>query len=646
MAHLVVPRRILLWMDPQLATQVSEVLLGSSLEVQLAHVSGVGAIEAEWRRPSDIIICDLAGARQIPEQVRRACPTLILIAEDFASAASATYRLQALYCPSSELGRLLEAVGAARPRGASSTHAFEDGQRELLERIAACEPLPGILDGIVRLIEDQGRDMVCSILLLQDDGRLKHGAAPSLAPEFVRAIDGSPIGPEEGCCGAAAFRKMPIFVEDVLSHEYWAKFRHLIQPLGFRGCWSSPIYSSDGAVTGTFAIYHREPRLPTEWELSLVARATHLASIAIERDRVEQALRRSEARYRQIVDTAYEGVWGLGRDGETWFANARAAELLGTTPEAILGRSVFEFVDEADRAQTEAYLRSRAQGRSEQSELRFRRVDGSDFWALVAASPICGDDGTVVGWLGMLTDITQLKRTEATLRKSEEEFRSIFENAAIGMAVVGNAGRVLRSNGALQRLLGYRDEELSQMRFDMFTHPQDLAADLELYRRLSEGTIKSYQLEKRFIRSDGEIVWGRFTASSVRVTEGEPLLGIGMIEDVTQSRLAQERIAWQAALLDQANDAIIVRDLDGQIQYWNDGAERLYGWSRREATGRTVQELIYRDASALVEPHRELRKRGVWTGELVHVTRSGKELAIRANWTLVRDEHGAAKSVL
>ncbi len=154
-------------------------------------------------------------------------------------------------------------------------------------------PLPAVLDAIVRLVERQAEGLVCTVLLLdREGGRLRHGAAPHLPAEYVRVLDGSSIGPEEGSCGAAAYRGERVVVEDISTHPYWEKYRSLAMPHGIRACWSSPIFSPAREVLGTFAIYYREPRGPAERELEWVGIATHLASIAIMRDRAEHARRR------------------------------------------------------------------------------------------------------------------------------------------------------------------------------------------------------------------------------------------------------------------------------------------------------------------------------------------------------------------
>ncbi len=179
---------------------------------------------------------------------------------------------------------------------------FNAGHLAVLERVAAGAPLPQLLEDIVRFIERQSNGMVCSILLLDSEERcVRHGAAPSLPPEFVQALDGARIGPNAGSCGAAAYRGERIIVSDISKHPNWDDYRHLALPHGLRACWSTPIFSPESEVLGTFAMYYREVRNPSAQELHWVDVATHLASIAILRCRAEQQLRRSERRAQQIA---------------------------------------------------------------------------------------------------------------------------------------------------------------------------------------------------------------------------------------------------------------------------------------------------------------------------------------------------------
>jgi len=124
---------------------------------------------------------------------------------------------------------------------------------------------------------------------------LRHGAAPSLPLAYTEAIDGVGIGPSAGSCGTAAYRAEPVIVSDIATDPLWADYRDLASAHGLRACWSTPILSSEGSVLGTFAIYYREPRSPTPHEHNVIEQITHLASIAVEREQAEQALRQAQA---------------------------------------------------------------------------------------------------------------------------------------------------------------------------------------------------------------------------------------------------------------------------------------------------------------------------------------------------------------
>ncbi|HEX6730252.1 MAG TPA: GAF domain-containing protein [Pyrinomonadaceae bacterium] len=161
--------------------------------------------------------------------------------------------------------------------------AFQAGQSRVLKMIAADAPLSEILMNLVLLIEAQSPGMLCSVLLLSPDGNhIQHGAAPSLAPQYVKAIDGAPIGPKHASCGTAMYRGKPVVVTDIFEDPLWDDYRELAEGTGLRACWSTPIMSSKGKVLGSFAMYYKEPRTPTGEESKLTSVATYIAGLAIE----------------------------------------------------------------------------------------------------------------------------------------------------------------------------------------------------------------------------------------------------------------------------------------------------------------------------------------------------------------------------
>jgi PAS domain S-box-containing protein len=173
------------------------------------------------------------------------------------------------------------------------------GEKRLLEMIARGASLLHILDALCRLVEELANGSLCSILLLDSNNRLRHGAAPSLPAKYNEAIDGLAIGPSRGSCGTAAYRAQTVIVSDIAADPLWAEFRDLASRYGLRACWSRPILSSDKKVLGTFATYYREPRSPTPREYGALEQIANLASIAIEREQAQEMQKRAEEGLRQ-----------------------------------------------------------------------------------------------------------------------------------------------------------------------------------------------------------------------------------------------------------------------------------------------------------------------------------------------------------
>ena len=189
---------------------------------------------------------------------------------------------------------------------------FRAGQSRVLEMIAADAPLADVLTSLVILMEGQAEGLRCSILLLNRDGKhVRHGAAPNLPEAYVKAVDGSPIGPRNGSCGTAMYTRKPVVVTNVMTDPLWTDYRELAQICGLRACWSTPIVSWQGDVLGSFAMYRQETRGPQPEETRLTEIATHIAGIAIDRQRQQEVLRERDARINLAAESADLAFWVL-----------------------------------------------------------------------------------------------------------------------------------------------------------------------------------------------------------------------------------------------------------------------------------------------------------------------------------------------
>src|SRR6266700_1279148 len=234
------------------------------------------------------------------------------------------------------------------------------GEKGLLEMIARGDSRARILDALCRLVEELASGSLSSILLFDPKtNQVRQGAAPGLPIKYTEAIDGLVIGPCAGSCGTAAYRAEQVIVSDIASDPLWADYRALALAHGLQACWSTPILSSAGKVLGTFAIYCREPRSPTPQDHELIGQITHLASIALEREQAEEALRQAQADLAHVsrVTTMGELTASIAHEVNQPLTavvnNANAClDLLpkGAPNVAEVREALAEIIDDADRA--------------------------------------------------------------------------------------------------------------------------------------------------------------------------------------------------------------------------------------------------------------------------------------------------------
>jgi len=297
---------------------------------------------------------------------------------------------------------------------------------KLLAMIMAHAPLPEILEALCTNIEKLHRGLLCSVLLLDADGKtLRHGAGPSLPREYSQLIDGIQIGACVGSCGTAAYRRQPVIVSDIGSDPLWADYRHLALPHGLRACWSTPIASQDGGILGTFAVYYREPRTPDGAHLQLIAHATHLAAVALEWDRAQAELKSAESRYRTLVERlpAVTYVAELGPLGRWHYVSPQIESMLGFSPADWLSDSAnwFNRIHAEDRESTLA-AEARFQKNRDlyQAEYRMFARDGRVLWFRDEAVMLPTPEDQPCLMQGVMYDITERKRLEDQLLHSQK----------------------------------------------------------------------------------------------------------------------------------------------------------------------------------------------------------------------------------
>jgi PAS domain S-box-containing protein len=356
--------------------------------------------------------------------------------------------------------------------------------------------------------------------------------------------------------------------------------------------------------------------------------------------------KKSEMRFRRLVDSNAQGVFIWNRDGAISEANDAFLNIVGYTAEDLKSEHVnwkqltpSDQSDLDDRALQELADR----GICTPFEKAFRRKDGSRVPVLLGAALF--EDNPNEG-ICFVLDLTARKLAEEAQRLSEERFSHAFEYAPNGMIIVTPEGKVITANRTMCELLGFTLDELSRKRFEEFTHPDDLSKELDYIRRVFASEMNIYQMEKRYLHRDGHPIWTQMSSSLVRDANDEPLYFIKQVQDITEMKRAYHQIEEQAALIDEASDAIFSRDLEHRILFWSKGAERTFGWKADEAKGKVLKDLSKIDPVKFAEANKIIRETGQWNGEFQKQTKSGTALTVNTRWTLLRDADGQPHSIL
>jgi PAS domain S-box-containing protein len=349
-------------------------------------------------------------------------------------------------------------------------------------------------------------------------------------------------------------------------------------------------------------------------------------------------LRQSEERLRTIVQTTHEGVWILGPDDLTSFANARMAEMFGCSVEEMLGRPVTDFLDEEDREAGLARLAGRRRGVSDQFEIKWRTQDGRELWTILNASPLTDAEGNYAGAFAMVTDITERISHERAVRASEERYRNLIETTTEGVWMIDGDHRTTYVNRRMAEMLGYSVEE-------MLGRP---VADFMEGGGSELASGGGGAREVRFRCKDGGDMWGLLSGSPLTDGSGGYGGALAMIADITERKRSEESVARLAAIVEASPDGIFSTDLDSRITSWNAAAERIYGYSEEEAIGESGWMLVLPER--LEEAH-EVGRTMLGGGSIVDFlsqarTKDGRIIDIAPSVSAIRSKSGEVVGTL
>ncbi|NJM69558.1 MAG: PAS domain S-box protein [Scytonema sp. RU_4_4] len=374
-------------------------------------------------------------------------------------------------------------------------------------------------------------------------------------------------------------------------------------------------YKKDGSVIDVEVNAHAFSVAGRQANLVLMKDITELKRMEAERQQAEAVIRESEERFRNMTDHMPVMIWVTDPTGYCTYLSQSWYDFSGQTEETGLGFGWLDALHPDDRERSQIiFLTANERHETFQIEYRFRRHDGEYRWAIDAGAKAGSWDWNLA--TGKLT-------------WSPETYHLHGLDPADGFPQYEDWYNDLLYPGDRQRVSEYLSQVLEQC-------------------------LPEIQIEFRIVHPQLGIRWllslGRLTVNE----QGEPMHLSGINLDISERQAAlrdrkqaEQKIAEQAAFIDIATDAIFVQDLDNRILFWNQGAERLYGWTAAEVLGKIAHELFNTESSSqLAEGLNLIIEQGFWQGELEQVTKTGQEIIAVSRWTLVRDESGQPKSIL
>lgn len=309
-----------------------------------------------------------------------------------------------------------------------------------------------------------------------------------------------------------------------------------------------------------------------------------------------EELKRSESKYRQLVEVAYEGIWEMNANAVTTFVNPRMAEMLGYAPKEMIGKPLSDFMDEKHWETARLGLERRRTGLREEIDSEFLKKDGSRIYVRLGVSPLTDDKGRFAGSLAVTTDMTARRRVEESLRRTRNYLENLFSYASAPIIVWNRESRITRFSHAFERLTGYKAEEVIgknlEFLFPAYTRESSIA---EISRTLSGEHWESVEIP--ILRKDGTIRLALWNSANIYDDDGTTLVAtIAQGQDITERKVVEDNLRNTSNYLDNlinyANAPIIVWDPRFRITRFNHAFERLTGYSADEMFGRSLETLF------------------------------------------------------
>lgn len=373
--------------------------------------------------------------------------------------------------------------------------------------------------------------------------------------------------------------------------------------------------------------------------------ALRLNSALKQRDRALEAFRGSRDLYRHIVENANEMIFEVDTMGKITYVNKAGERFMGYPVAELLGKQYSDFVLPSHKASVQRAFVVQATRKIPVLYLEAPALskNGAVIWfgQNVKLKLI---DGALAGFSVISRDVTDRREAEQALRSREETIRAIFKQAPLGMVLTDVTGKLLTMNDRYAEMTGYSVEELSGKSFMEITHPDDLLETARLFNGLIEDRSDSYHLEKKYIRKDGTMFWGRVAVSKLRLQDDDKTFAIAMVEDIDEWKRSEERNMQLQSIIEETSDIIATADQRGYLTYLNPAGRRLLGVGDEESVEGLsprafFEEEMIGEIKGVVQ--RAVAAEGRWQGRMPLRSRDGSGVMVSQVILGHRNEKGA-----
>lgn len=354
----------------------------------------------------------------------------------------------------------------------------------------------------------------------------------------------------------------------------------------------------------------------------------------------EAEIRSLATRLTTTLESITDAFFTLDRDWKFTYVNRMAETILQRSRDELLGRDVWS---EFDVAKNHHFHVEYHRAVETQETVTFEEYYAPlDAWLSVTAYP--SPDGLAV----YFRDVTKRKRDEAKLIESEERFRAVAKATADTIWDWNLQTDGVWWNEGMCTVFGYdpADIEPDSRSFLLRIHPTDKVQVVAMVQDAITQGHDEWTAQYRFKRADDSYADVEVRGYVIRDGNGDAIRMVGGMNDISAAKDRENRLARQAALLDKAHDAIIVRDMQSRVTYWNRSAERIYGWTAEEAVGQRIDALLHNDAAVFDEAMQSLIENGEWTGELRKLRKDGTVVVSDVSWSLLVDESGKPEAIM